>query len=322
MNTFGKKFKVSIFGESHGPQIGIVLDGVPHGISLCEDDFSCDIARRAPGATGTTPRKEADQPQLLSGLFEGHTTGAPLAISFVNGNTRSSDYSEFIAKPRPGHADYVASVKWDGDNDPRGGGHFSGRITLPIVAAGVVAKKALEGISFEASLIEIGGCSEKGRWEELLKETALAGDSIGGVVECVVSGLPVGLGEPFFDSVESLISHAMFAIPGVRGVEFGDGFASARMKGSEHNDPFGPEGRPAKNGAGGVNGGITNGAPLVFRVAFKPTASIAQAQQTWNYAEEKMDELKVKGRHDVCFALRTPVIVEAMAAIVLADLMM
>lgn len=322
MNTFGKKFKVSIFGESHGPQIGIVLDGVPHGISLCEDDFSCDIARRAPGATGTTPRKEADQPQLLSGVFEGHTTGAPLAISFVNGNTRSSDYSEFIAKPRPGHADYVASVKWDGDNDPRGGGHFSGRITLPIVAAGVVAKKALEGISFEASLIEIGGCSEKGRWEELLKETALAGDSIGGVVECVVSGLPVGLGEPFFDSVESLISHAMFAIPGVRGVEFGDGFASARMKGSEHNDPFGPEGRPAKNGAGGVNGGITNGAPLVFRVAFKPTASIAQAQQTWNYAEEKMDELKVKGRHDVCFALRTPVIVEAMAAIVLADLMM
>lgn len=322
MNTFGKKFKVSIFGESHGPQIGIVLDGVPHGISLCEDDFSCDIARRAPGATGTTPRKEADQPQLLSGVFEGHTTGAPLAISFVNGNTRSSDYSEFIAKPRPGHADYVASVKWDGDNDPRGGGHFSGRITLPIVAAGVVAKKALEGISFDASLIEIGGCSEKGRWEELLKETALAGDSIGGVVECVVSGLPVGLGEPFFDSVESLISHAMFAIPGVRGVEFGDGFASARMKGSEHNDPFGPEGRPAKNGAGGVNGGITNGAPLVFRVAFKPTASIAQAQQTWNYAEEKMDELKVKGRHDVCFALRTPVIVEAMAAIVLADLMM
>ena len=322
MNTFGKKFKVSIFGESHGPQIGIVLDGVPHGISLCEDDFSCDIARRAPGATGTTPRKEADQPQLLSGVFEGHTTGAPLAISFVNGNTRSSDYSEFIAKPRPGHADYVASVKWDGGNDPRGGGHFSGRITLPIVAAGVVAKKALEGISFDASLIEIGGCSEKGRWEELLKETALAGDSIGGVVECVVSGLPVGLGEPFFDSVESLISHAMFAIPGVRGVEFGDGFASARMKGSEHNDPFGPEGRPAKNGAGGVNGGITNGAPLVFRVAFKPTASIAQAQQTWNYAEEKMDELKVKGRHDVCFALRTPVIVEAMAAIVLADLMM
>lgn len=320
MNTFGKKFRVSIFGESHGPQIGIVLDGVPHGISLCEDDFSEDIARRAPGATGTTPRKEADLPQILSGVFEGHTTGAPLAITFANGNTRSSDYSEFIAKPRPGHADYVASVKWDGNNDPRGGGHFSGRITLPVVAAGVVAKKALEGICFDAKLIEVGGCGNRLKWQDMLKETALAGDSLGGVVECVISGLPVGLGEPFFDSVESLLSHAMFAIPGVRGVEFGDGFASARMKGSEHNDPFGPEGRPAKNGAGGLNGGITNGAPIVFRVAFKPTASIAQAQQTWNYAEEKMDELKVKGRHDVCFALRTPVIVEAMAALVIADL--
>ena len=319
MNTFGNRFRVSIFGESHGPQIGITVDGVPHGISLSEADFSEDIARRAPGAAGTTPRHEADEPHILSGVFEGHTTGAPLCITFANSNTHSSDYSEFTDKPRPGHADFVASLKWDGDNDPRGGGHFSGRITLPIVAAGVIAKKVLDGVDFSARLVEIGGCSDSSKWDAMLKETAAEGDSLGGIVECTVKNLPIGLGEPFFDSVEALISHAIFSIPGVRGIEFGDGFAAAAMKGSQHNDPFGPEG-PTKNGAGGVNGGITNGADLRFRVAFKPTASIARAQQTWNYREEKMDTLKVKGRHDVCFALRTPVIVEAMAAIVLADL--
>lgn len=319
MDTFGRIFRVSIFGESHGPQIGIVIDGVPEGLELCPEDFAADIARRAPGATGTTPRREADEPQILSGVYEGHTTGAPICITFVNANTRSSDYSQFDAMPRPGHADYVAAVKWDWANDPRGGGHFSGRITLPIVAAGVVAKKVLEGIDIKAELISIGGCTDKERWHEMLKETAAAGDSLGGVVECTATGLPIGLGEPFFDSVESLIAHAIFAIPGVRGVEFGDGFAAALMRGSQHNDPFGPLG-PTKNGAGGVNGGITNGAPLVFRVAFKPTASIARPQQTYNFKTEAMDTLQIKGRHDVCFALRTPVIVEAMTAIVLADL--
>ena len=319
MDTFGRIFRVSIFGESHGPQIGIVIDGVPEGLELCPEDFAADIARRAPGATGTTPRREADEPQILSGVYDGHTTGAPICITFVNANTRSSDYSQFDAMPRPGHADYVAAVKWDWANDPRGGGHFSGRITLPIVAAGVVAKKVLEGIDIKAELISIGGCTDKERWHEMLKETAAAGDSLGGVVECTATGLPIGLGEPFFDSVESLIAHAIFAIPGVRGVEFGDGFAAASMRGSQHNDPFGPLG-PTKNGAGGVNGGITNGAPLVFRVAFKPTASIARPQQTYNFKTEAMDTLQIKGRHDVCFALRTPVIVEAMTAIVLADL--
>lgn len=319
MDTFGRIFRVSIFGESHGPQIGIVIDGVPEGLELCPEDFAADIARRAPGATGTTPRREADEPQILSGVYEGHTTGAPICITFVNANTRSSDYSQFDAMPRPGHADYVAAVKWDWANDPRGGGHFSGRITLPIVAAGVVAKKVLEGIDIKAELISIGGCTDKERWHEMLKETAAAGDSLGGVVECTATGLPIGLGEPFFDSVESLIAHAIFAIPGVRGVEFGDGFAAASMRGSQHNDPFGPL-APTKNGAGGVNGGITNGAPLVFRVAFKPTASIARPQQTYNFKTEAMDTLQIKGRHDVCFALRTPVIVESMTAIVLADL--
>ena len=331
MDTFGRKFRVSIFGESHGEAIGVVMDGVPQGIYLSPDDFSEDIARRSPGARGavargesgtigTTQRVEADEPVILSGVLDGVTTGAPLAIIFKNSNTRSADYQQFRTMPRPGHADYVASVKWNGANDPRGGGHFSGRLTLPIVATGVVAKKILEGIAFDAKLVEIGGCGNRLKWPEMLKAAAEEGDSLGGVVECVVHNLPIGLGEPFFDSVESLISHAIFAIPGVRGIEFGDGFKAARMKGSEHNDPFGQDGRPAKNGAGGVNGGITNGAPLHFRVAFKPTASIAKAQETWNFEKEEMDTLNIKGRHDVCFALRTPVIVEAMAAIVLADL--
>lgn len=330
MNSFGRIFKVSIFGESHGEAIGIVIDGVPEGIELSPEDFTLDIARRSSGARGaaargesgtigTTPRIEADEPHILSGVYEGHTTGAPLAIMFNNNNTRSGDYQEFDAMPRPGHADYVANVKWDWANDPRGGGHFSGRITLPIVAAGVVAKKALEDIDIHAELIAVGGCSEKEKWPELLKATAAEGDSLGGIIECTVDNVPVGLGEPFFDSVEALISHAIFSIPGVRGIEFGDGFKASAMKGSEHNDPFGPEG-PVKNGSGGANGGITNGSQVKFRVAVKPTSSIAKGQKTWNFAEGKEDVLQIKGRHDVCFALRTPVIVEAMTAIVLADL--
>lgn len=319
MNSFGRIFRVSIFGESHGPQTGVTIDGVPEGIELSAADFAEDIARRAPGAQGTTARREEDEPQIVSGLFEGHTTGAPLTIVFNNSDVQSSDYDQFDAMPRPGHADYVAAVKWDWANDPRGGGHFSGRLTLPVVAAGVVAKKVLEGMSFDAKLVEIGGCGNRLKWPEMLEAAAAEGDSLGGVVECVVNDVPIGLGEPFFDSVESLLSHAIFSIPGVRGIEFGDGFRAAAMKGSEHNDPFGPDG-PVKNGAGGANGGITNGAPLHFRVAFKPTSSISKEQTTYNFKTEKMASLKIKGRHDVCFAQRTPVIVEAMAAIVLADL--
>ena len=320
MNTFGHNFRISIFGESHGEGIGAVLDGVPAGIPLCEDDFTEAIARRAPGAKGTTPRKESDRREILSGVYNGQTTGAPLAYIFRNANTRSGDYSQFEAVPRPGHADFVASVKWNGANDPRGGGHFSGRITLPVVAAGVVASKILKGMEFSARLVEIGGERDGSKWSGLREQAMADGDSLGGVVECTVTGVPIGIGEPFFDSLESVISQAVFSIPGVRGIEFGDGFAAARMKGSEHNDAFGEDGRPAKNGAGGINGGISNGAPIVFRVAFKPTASIARAQKTFNFKEGKMDTLEVGGRHDVCFALRTPVIVESMAAIAIADL--
>lgn len=329
MNTFGRKFRVSIFGESHGELIGVVLDGVPAGLELSEQDFEQDILRRKSGAKGTTPRIEDDMPQLVSGVFEGHTTGAPLTIVFKNNNTRSSDYSQFAAMPRPGHADLTAAFKWDDCQDPRGGGHFSGRLTLPVVAAGVVAKKMLADLTIldetpvreiSAQIVELGGLSEG--WQEAIEKALAEGDSLGAVVECTVPEIEPGYGEPFWDSVEATLAHAIFSIPGVRGIEFGDGFQAARMMGSEHNDPIGPDGRPMKNGAGGVNGGITNGAPLKFRVAFKPTSSISKAQQTFNFATGEMDTLEVKGRHDACFALRTPVVVEAMTAIVLADLVL
>lgn len=329
MNTFGRKFRVSIFGESHGDLIGVVLDGVPAGLELSQQDFEQDILRRKSGAKGTTPRIEDDMPQLVSGVFEGHTTGAPLTIVFKNKNTKSSDYSQFAAMPRPGHADLTAAFKWDDCQDPRGGGHFSGRLTLPVVAAGVVAKKMLADLTIldetpvreiSAQIVELGGLYEG--WQEAIEKAMAEGDSLGAVVECTVPEIEPGYGEPFWDSVEATVAHAIFSIPGVRGIEFGDGFQAARMMGSEHNDPIGPDGRPMKNGAGGVNGGITNGAPLKFRVAFKPTSSISKAQQTFNFATGEMDTLEVKGRHDACFALRTPVVVEAMTAIVLADLVL
>jgi chorismate synthase len=341
MNTIGRKFRVSIFGESHGELIGVVLDGVTEGLELSEQDFMEDILRRKSGAKGTTPRIESDQPMIVSGVFEGHTTGAPLTIVFKNTNTHSSDYSLFAAMPRPGHADLTAALKWEDCQDPRGGGHFSGRLTLPIVAAGVVAKKMLADLTMldetpcdevSARIIELGGIALESNqdggsdqtvqasWQEAIEQAVKEGDSLGAVVECTVPAIDPGYGEPFWDSVESQIAHAIFAIPGVRAIEFGDGFEAARMKGSEHNDPIGEDERPLKNGAGGVNGGITNGAPIVFRVAFKPTASIRKAQTTYNFATGQMDTLEVPGRHDVCFALRAPVVVEAMTAIVLADL--
>ncbi len=371
MNSFGNNFRVSIFGESHGPLVGVTLDGVIPGLPIGPEYFKADIDRRRPGAAGTTPRTEEDLPEILSGVYEGRTTGAPLSLVFKNANVRSEDYADFREHPRPGHADFTANLKFGGFNDPRGGGHFSGRLTLPIVAAGTVAKDILaryvyamtrgrEKFDCAARVVELGGYADSSAWEGLLADAMADGDSLGAIVECVVSGLPAGLGEPFWDSVESRISHAIFAIPGVRGIEFGDGFQASRMKGSEHNDAF-PEHHcchgeghgeghechhgegegcchgdggcheeghechheeggchgggcchgnhieaPVTNHAGGINGGITNGNPIVFRTAFKPTASIAKAG--------------IPGRHDTCFALRTPVIVEAMAAITLVDL--
>jgi len=331
MNSFGRKFRVSIFGESHGPMIGCIIDGVVPGLEIDMAELEKEIARRKSGGMGTTPRIEADEPHIVSGVFNDRTTGAPLTIVFYNTNTKSKDYSALINFPRPGHADFVAGVKYDDYQDYRGGGHFSGRITLPIVAAGYIAKLMYCDITFTAELIEVGGIKPRIPAHaksdeavlEAIRKAGEEGDSLGGIVECTIKGpgLEVGLGEPFFDSVEALISHAIFSIPGVRGIEFGDGFQAARMKGSEHNDPIGEDCRPTKNGAGGVNGGITNGGPIIFRVAFKPTASIRKPQTSFNFEKEQMDTLVVPGRHDVCFALRTPVIVEAMAAIVMADLL-
>ncbi|MCQ2185831.1 MAG: chorismate synthase [Bacteroidales bacterium] len=331
MNTFGKNFRVSIFGESHSPIVGVTLDGVPAGMELTPSDFVADIDRRRSGAKGTTPRTERDVPQFLSGIYDNHTTGAPLTIIFPNENVRSGDYSEFVSTPRPGHADFTASERFGGWNDPRGGGHFSGRLTLAVVAAGVVAKKIMAsrmtatiGVEnpqiMNAEIVELGGLTDKAMWDKALDDAHKEGDSLGAIVQCRAE-LPAGVGEPFWDSVESLVSHAVFAIPGVRGIEFGDGFRASAMKGSQHNDTFGIDGMPSKNGSGGVNGGISNGAPLEFRVAFKPTSSISKPQKTLNFESGEMVDLICKGRHDVCFALRAPVVVEAMTAIVLADLL-
>jgi chorismate synthase len=320
MNTFGNTFRISIFGESHGAAVGVCIDGCPAGIALAEADFAADLARRKSGTRGTTPRREADAPTILSGVFNGRTTGAPLTIIFNNANTQSSDYAQQAQHPRPGHADFVAAKKFEGHTDYRGGGHFSGRLTVALVAAGVVAKKIIPFANITARLTTLGG-KKYGEHTEALDAAIADGDSLGGVVECRVSGLPVGLGSPFFSSVESLISYVVFAIPGVRGIEFGTGFAAATMRGSEHNDLIINDlGTTQTNHAGGINGGITNGNELVFRVAFKPTASIAKPQDTYNLATDKVETLQIKGRHDVCFALRTPPVVEAAAAIVVAEL--
>ncbi len=328
MNSFGRIFRVNIFGESHGESVGVNIDGCPAGLPLIVNDFSEDIERRKGGTQkGTTPRKEDDIPLFKSGIYRDLTTGAPITILFENNNTRSSDYEKLRAVPRPGHADFVASKKFAGFEDYRGGGHFSGRLTVALVAAGVIAKKILgnfsengNGITVKAFITEIGGepDAEKG-----LQKAIDQKDSIGGIVECRVSGLPIGLGEPFFDSVESVVSHAVFAIPAVRGIEFGTGFAAAKMFGLEHNDAIEDEtGRTRTNHAGGIVGGITNGNELVFRIAIKPTSSTPKEQQTFSYESNAVETFSVKGRHDLCIALRVPVVLEAVTAIVLADLML
>src|SRR6201996_5838845 len=321
MNTFGRLFRVTIFGESHGESVGINIDGCPAGLPLVLEVFLPDLARRQGGnQKGTTPRKEDDLPIFKSGLFNDVTTGAPITILFENNNTRSGDYEKQRAVPRPGHADFVAHEKFGGFEDYRGGGPFSARLTVGLVAAGVIAKKMMGRAKVTATILEIGGEQDL---EKGLQKAIDAKDSIGGIIECRVSGLPIGLGEPFWDSVESLIGHAIFAIPAVRGVEFGTGFAAARMFGSEHNDAIEDmEGHTRTNHAGGVVGGITNGNELVFRLAIKPTSSTPKEQRTLNWETGQQETFSVKGRHDLCVALRAPVIVEAVTAIVLADLLL
>ncbi|MEP7079774.1 MAG: chorismate synthase [Ginsengibacter sp.] len=325
MNSFGKNFRVQIFGQSHGDYVGCTIDGCPAGIPLTINDFLADLERRKPGARGTTPRKEDDIPEIISGVFNNHTSGAPITILFKNSNTRSSDYEKRREVPRPGHADFVANKKFAGFEDYRGGGHFSGRLTVALVAAGVVAKKCIErysqnNIAIESTLTEIGGEKDL---DKGLKRAMDAKDSIGGIVECTVKNLPIGLGDPFFNSVESMISHAIFSIPAVKGIEFGAGFAAAKMFGSQHNDAIiSKDGITATNYAGGITGGLTNGNDLVFRVVVKPTSSTPKEQQTLNMESGNVESFSVKGRHDLCIALRVPVILESVTAMVLADLLM
>ncbi|MFN9494032.1 MAG: chorismate synthase [Sphingobacteriales bacterium] len=321
MNAFGRIFRVNIFGESHGESAGVNIDGCPAGLSLAVDDFLEDLERRKGGTQkGTTPRQEEDLPIFKSGLYNGHTTGAPITILFENKNTRSGDYDKLRAVPRPGHADWVAHQKFGGFEDYRGGGHFSGRLTVALVAAGVIAKKLLGNMQVKATIIEVGGEKDI---EKGLQKGIDAKDSVGGIVECVVAGVPVGLGEPFFDSLESLLAHAVFAIPAVRGIEFGTGFAAATMFGIQHNDVINTmEGETETNHAGGIVGGISNGNPLVFRIAIKPTSSTPKEQFTLNWETGVKEAFSVKGRHDLCIALRVPPVLEAVTAMVLADLMM
>lgn len=301
--------------------MGILIDGCPAGLPLGPEDLLADIERRKGGQQpGTTPRKEEDAPHFKSGLFQGKTTGAPILIYFENNNTRSGDYEKQRSIPRPGHADFVAAKKFGGFEDYRGSGHFSGRLTLPLVAAGAIAKKIVGAVRIEAMLIEVGGHADV---EKGIEHAIANKDSVGGIVECRVNGLPIGLGEPFFDATESLLAHAVFAVPAIRGIEFGTGFAAAKMFGSEHNDAIeDSEGATRTNHAGGIVGGLTNGNELVFRVAVKPTSSTPKEQRSLNTSSGRQEEFVIKGRHDLCIALRVPVVIEAVTAIVLADLLM
>jgi len=319
MNSFGRIFRISIYGESHGPEVGVVIDGCPPGISIQESDFKDDIIRRAPGKAGTTTRIESDKPRFKSGIYKGYTSGSPLAISFLNENTISKDYA-FEGFHRPGHADFTASAKYKGFNNPAGSGHFSGRLTLPLVAAGVIAKKIIPEININAELIKAGGSENI---ESAINKALEDNDSIGGVVLCKVNGLKAGYGEPFFDSVESIISHAAFSIPGLKAIEFGNGIEAANTKGSEFNDTFiSQSGKTKTNNSGGINGGITNSNELYFKLYFKPSSSIRKSQKTMNFKTGFIEEFSISGRHDACYAQRVPVVVEAITAIVLADLVL
>ena len=354
--NFGEHFRLTIFGESHGPAIGMVVDGIPAGFPIDEDAIARDMARRAPGRDPTaTARREADAVRIVSGVLAGHATGAPLCGIIENTNTRSGDYAQLAAKMRPGHADYAAFVKYRGMNDPRGGGHFSGRLTAPLVFAGAIARQLLaaQGVEIAAHIAAIGGVTDDAldpvhvdaptlrslraqsfpllrpeqerAMREAVEAARLSGDSVGGVIECAAAHVRPGVGSPFFGSLESVASQLLFSIPAVKAVEFGDGMAIAALRGSQANDPMRMEGgRVAltSNHNGGVTGGITNGAPVVVRVAVKPTPSIASRQQTVDVRAGENTELAVTGRHDPCIVPRAVVVVESALAVALCELMM
>ncbi|MFW9800132.1 MAG: chorismate synthase [Candidatus Thorarchaeota archaeon] len=349
--TLGKDFKIHVFGESHGKGIGVMVEGCPPGLTIDKAQIQMELDRRRPGSGHlVSSRAESDIVDIRSGVFNGKATGAPITMTIPNVDVDSSSYEEIRNTPRPGHSDYTAKIKYDGYNDYRGGGFFSGRMTAAFVMAGSLARLALANIGIEvlAHTVQIGSvttgvevsneeirsnvysnsvrCADiEAAWQmqEEIARVKSEGDSIGGVVENLVLGIPAGLGEPIFDSVESVISHAMFSIPGAKGIEFGSGFRGASLRGSENNDsPTIEDGRLvwSKNDAGGVLGGITNGAPVVFRVAFKPTPTISKEQYTVDIEKMKKTPIRVKGRHDPCIVPRAVPVVEGLTAVVIADL--
>lgn len=352
---WGNNLKVSIFGESHGAGIGITIDGLPSGFEIDMEKVMMEMSRRAPGKSSiSTARKEGDIPEILSGYFEGKTTGTPLCAMIRNGDTRSKDYGKLKDLMRPGHADYTGNIKYKGFNDYRGGGHFSGRITAPLVFAGAICKQILEekGIFIGAHINSISNIKDKSFFdisdinkENLLElrqcelplinnkieenirrvilETKSKGDSLGGTIECMILGVEAGIGDPFFDSVESTLSHLMFSVPAVKGIEFGKGFEMTTMNGSECNDEYCYEEGKIKtktNNNGGILGGITNGMPIIFKVAIKPTPSIIKEQRTIDIKNKENTILKIEGRHDPCIVQRALPVIEAVTAIGLVDL--
>lgn len=324
-STYGTKVKISIFGQSHSEAIGVTMDGLPAGLRIDMEELQMFMNRRAPGKSKySTPRKEADRPEFLSGLVGDVTCGAPLTAIIRNTNTRSSDYDNIRDIPRPGHADYTAHIKYGGHEDVSGGGHFSGRLTAPLCIAGGICKQILqaEGITIEAAIKEIGGNSEDPY--RAIDEARASGDSVGGIIECTVTGMPPGVGEPMFDGIENKVAQAVFSIPAVKGIEFGRGFEAGRICGSENNDAFYYDGELIKtrtNNHGGILGGISSGMPVVFRVAIKPTPSISIEQNSISYAKGEEAKLAVRGRHDPCIVPRAVPCVEAAAAIAIYDLM-
>lgn len=352
-SVFGHSFRVVAFGESHGKCVGVVVDGCPAGLELSEEDVQKELDRRRPGRLPlVSPRVEEDRVEILSGVFRGRTTGAPICMIIWNRGFDSSPYEKIADLPRPGHADYPARVRYGGFNDYRGGGYLSGRLTASFVMAGAVAKKLLstKGIEVLAHLVQVGGvklsrevsveevrekaanspvfCADPSTekcFVEEIESAAREGDSVGGVVECLVLNLPAGIGDPLFDSIDADLAKILFDIPGVKGVEFGAGFSAASLKGSQNNDPYAiVDGRvvTTSNRAGGVLGGLTTGMPLVVRVAFKPTPSIRKPQRTINLRTLEEAQLVIEGRHDPCIAIRGVPVVEAMVAMVLADHML
>ena len=320
-NSYGEILRVTIFGASHAESVGVDIEGVPQGLRLTEELFAADIERRRPMQRGDTPRHESDTPQIEGTDKEHLTTGGSIRISFRNNNIRSKDYTHLVYHPRPSHADLTQRRKYGQEADLAGGGIASGRMTVALVAAGVVAKQLIPNARFETKLIEVAGITDVSRFDSLIQEAHSDKDSVGGVVECRVEGVEASLGEPFFDSVESTIAHLLFSIPGVKGVEFGDGFAGCKKRGSERNDAIiDDKGTTLTNNEGGINGGITNGNPIIVRVAIKPTPSIGREQHSYDFSSGRVAPLTIGGRHDACIARRAAVVVEAMVALALADL--